>query len=77
MSVGDIVKMKWLSVWDKYSCKQSKNDWHDRYKNHIGIVIAVYNKMWKTHANVEVVWLNIGKATCMTEDELAVIDLKS
>ena len=77
MSVGDIVKMKWLHKWDKYSCERSKKEWVDRHKDHIGIVISVYNKLWKTHANIEVRWLNLGSSTNMTEDELLVVSKKS
>ena len=76
MNVGDIVKMKWLSSWDKYSSASAKSEWLDRYKDHIGIVITVYNKMWTTHQNIEVRWFNLGSTTNLTEENLLVVSEK-
>ena len=69
--------MKWLNKWDKYSCQRSKKDWHDRYKNHIGIVIAVYDKVWDAHANIEIRWLNIDKTSNMAAEEITIVNERS
>tara|TARA_Y100000592_G_C5478345_1_gene323740 strand:- start:1692 stop:1907 length:216 start_codon:yes stop_codon:yes gene_type:complete len=67
MKVGDLVRYKWMKMWDKYSSPIGKHEWHERYDKYYGVIY----KIDETRTNI---WIKFpDKTTALKATEVEVV----